>query len=121
LFAWIGGCGAESGFEVVVGVVEVCEFDGGGLFPYLICISFVNIGCVILFDCKVINGNGNKNMKTNPVSKRAKTGPSHSEKWHGTHQKNQSIFQIKIRNPCTKQAKIWWDPHFLVYKQENCF
>ena len=34
--AWIGGRGAESGFEVAVGVgvgvVEVCEFDGGGLF-----------------------------------------------------------------------------------------
>ena len=103
-----------------MGVVEVCEFDGGGLFPYLICISCVNIGCVILFDCKVINGIGNKTMKTNPVSKRAKTGPSHSEKWHGIHQKNQSIFHIKIRNRCTK-AKIWWDPHFLAYKQENCF
>ena len=31
-------------------------------------------------------------MKTNTVLKKAKTGLSYSEKWHETHQKNQSIF-----------------------------
>ena len=65
--------------------------------------------------CKV-----NKIKKMIPVSN-PKTGPSRFEKWHGTHQKTQSVFENKNPNRCTKQTKKWWGPHFLVYKQENCF
>jgi hypothetical protein len=50
--------------------------------------------------CKV-----NKTKKMKPVSKKPKIGPSCFEKWHGTHQKTQAIFENKNSNRCTKQTK----------------
>jgi hypothetical protein len=59
-------------------MVEVYSF-------FDIYLLYVNIGCVILFGCKVINDKDNKTMKTKLVSKKAKTWLSYSEKWHGTY------------------------------------
>ena len=63
----------------------------------------------------------NKTKKMKPVSKKPKIESSCFEKWHRTHQKTQLVFENKNPNWCTKQTKKWWDPYFLVYKQENCF
>jgi hypothetical protein len=42
-------------------------------------------------------------MKLNLVSKKAKTGPTYSEKWHRTHIKKQNVFENEKGNRCTKQ------------------
>jgi hypothetical protein len=60
-------------------------------------------------------------MKLNLVSKKAKTGPTYSEKWHRTHIKKQNVFENEKGNRSTKQKIFRWTPHFLVYKQENSF
>jgi hypothetical protein len=36
-------------------------------------------------------------LKTKSISKKAKTSHGCSEKWHGTHQKDQIVFEIEIR------------------------
>ena len=62
--------------------------------------------------------------KQTGLKKKPKTGPGHSEKWHRTtkeekKKKKKSIFEIETKNRCAKHKTIWWDSHFLVYKQGN--
>jgi hypothetical protein len=64
---------------------------------------------------------GNKTKKMKLVSKKPKIGPSSFEKWHGTHQKTQSVFKNKITNNVPNKLKFSGIPIFLVYKHENCF
>ena len=68
-----------------------------------------------------INGNGNKTMKTNQISKKAKQGQAILKNSMRPTKKKNSVFEIEIRKWCAKHNKIRWDSHFLIYKQENSF
>ena len=69
-----------------------------------------------------INGNGNKTMKTNQISNKAKQGQAILKNgMRPTKKKKISVFGIEIRKRCAKHNKIRWDSHFLVYKQKNSF
>ena len=85
---------------------------------YLFC---VNIGCVILFGCKVINGNNNKIMKMNSVSKRPKQVQAILKNGMGPTKKTNSFFRLKLETSVTNKLKFNGTPIFWFTNKKTVF
>ncbi len=85
---------------------------------HLLCVDF---GCVTLFGCKVINGNGNKTIKMNSVSKRPKQVQAILKNGMGPTKKTNSFFRLKLEISVPNKLKFSGTPVFWFTNKKTVF